>query len=121
MKLNTVLLLAALNWGLFGLGALIVPDQVMPVPADGLVVLLTRQMGAAAVVIGLLAWFTRSSTDTNVRRQNTLLLFLAATLSAVISAFAVSAGTLPSSDWLFVGIDVLFALAFAYFRFIKTG
>ncbi|MDH3944596.1 MAG: hypothetical protein OEV06_10930, partial [Anaerolineae bacterium] len=111
-----------LNWVFFGLGALLGPQFVIPNDLDNaLALVFLRQMGAAAVVIGLLAWFTRSSTDTNVRRQNTLLLFLAATLSAVISAFAVSAGTLPSSDWLFVGIDVLFALAFAYFRFIKTG
>lgn len=118
--MNIVLLLAALNWVFFGLGALFGPQYVIPNSLDNeLALVFVRHMGAAAVVIGLLAWFTRAATDKNVRRQNLLLLFLAASMAAVNSGLAVSAGTMPSSDWVFVGVDVFFALAFGYFRFLK--
>ena len=121
MKLNTLLLLAALNWLLFGLGALITPQYVISNNADNeLALVLVRHMGSGAVVLGLLAWFTRSLTDTDARRLIISILFMGFVLDYLINVLGILGESLPSSEWVFVGIDALFALGFGYFRFIKT-
>ena len=52
MKLNTLLLLAALNWVLFGLGALITPDYVIPNNTDNeLALIFLSHMGSGSVVL----------------------------------------------------------------------
>jgi len=120
MKLNTLLLLAALNWVFFGLGALITPAYVIPDNSGNeLALILVRHMGSGAVVLGLLAWFTRALPDTDARRLIISIIFLAFALDGLINVMGIIGGVLPSSDWIFASIDILFSLGFGYFRFIK--
>lgn len=120
MKLNTLLLWTALYWLLFGLGSLFTPQYSLPNNADNEIALvLAQHTGKDLVVLGLLAWFTRSLTDVDVRRLIISIFTLAFVLAVVINALAIINGKFESNGWIFVGIDALFALGFGYFRFIK--
>lgn len=120
MKLNTLLLLAALIWILFGFFWLITPQYSIPNNTDNEIALvLVQHLGKGSFVLGLLAWFTRKLTDTDARRLIILIFILAFVLDALINVMGIISGTLTSFDWLFVGIDALFAAGFSYYRFIK--
>lgn len=118
MKLNTLFLLAALNWLLFGLGGLIAPQTIRPA-ADAGTLFLLRQFGAAVVVLAILAWLARGLTDTAARRAITLVLFLAYSASALFTIWGARSGAAPSSDIYYSIIDILLALGFGYYRFIR--
>jgi hypothetical protein len=121
MKLNTLLLLAAINWVFFGLGGLLTPQYTLPNITDNpLAFALMQHVGSGAVVLGLLAWFTRKLTDRDARQLIISIFILAFILSAIINVIGILNGTLTSFDWIFVGIDILLALGFVYFRFIKS-
>ncbi len=120
MGLNILLILYTLNNAAFGLGALFVPARVMP--STGLSPLglsIIQGVGAFAVATGILAWLARGITDVPALKAITLTFVIATLLSAVVNTLAIRSGARQASDWLFVGIDVAFALAFAYFRFFS--
>jgi hypothetical protein len=74
---------------------------------------------AAAPALGLLAWFTRKLTDIYARRLIISIFILAFALDGIINVMGIIGGALASFDWLFAGIDTLFALGFGYYRFMK--
>jgi hypothetical protein len=120
MKLNTWLIIAAINWVFFGLGGLFTPQYTLPNITDNpLALALMQHVGSGALVLGLLAWFTRRLTDSAARQLIISIFILALVLSAIVNGLGIINGALTSFDWLFVGIDVLLALGFVYFRFIK--
>lgn len=120
MKLNTWLIIAAINWVLFGLGGLFTPQYTLPNVTDNpLALALVQHMGSGALVLGLLAWFTRGLTDRAARQLIISVFILALVLTVIVNALGIINGALTSFDWLFVGIDIVLALGFAYFRFIK--
>ncbi len=121
MKLNTFLLLAAINWILFGLGGLFVPQSTFSsIAGDGVTNALLQHVASSALVLGLLAWFTRKLTDPDARRLIITIFIIAFAVSAIINGMGIINGIYPSFDWIFVGIDLIFAFGFAYFRFIKS-
>lgn len=121
MKLNTFLLLAAINWILFGLGGLFVPQSTFSsIAGDGVTNALLQHVASSALVLGLLAWFARKLTDPDARRLIITIFIIAFAVSAIINGMGIINGIFPSFDWIFVGIDLIFAFGFAYFRFIKS-
>lgn len=119
MVLSILFILYTLNNLAFGLGAIFVPGRMMPNSNDlsPLGLNLLQGLGAIAVATGILAWLARSITDVPALKAITLTFVVATLLTAVVNALAVRSGARPTSQWIFVGVDVAFALAFAYFRF----
>ncbi len=120
MGLNILLILYTLNNVAFGLGALFVPGRVMPSSSlSPLGFSIIQGLGAFVFATGILAWLARGITDVPALKAITLTFAIATLLSAVVNALAIRSGAKQPAEWVFVGVDVVFALAFGYFRFFS--
>ena len=118
--MNILLILYTLNNLAFGLTALIAPDRIMRgTKLDALGLSIFQGLGAFGVATGVLAWLTRGITDSTALKAITLTFVIATLLSAIVNTLSIRSGARPASEWVFVGVDVAFALAFAYFRFFN--
>jgi len=84
--------------------------------------LVTQLLGATLVVPGLLSWFARGMDDIGARRSAAVSLFIFDTIGFGVSFFV---GMLPkvmsAAGWSIVILFLLFALAYAYFLFMKQS
>ena len=124
MKLNTVFVVFAVVYIIFGLGFLLAPEMLLggysaTGPSAGEVGL-ARLLGAFHLGYAVLAWLARSITETSARRKIVvsvlvlsivnLLVFLKATLID---------GRTTAADWFNVILVAVFAVGFGYFYFTK--
>lgn len=115
--MNILLLIYAANNILLGLGGLFVPARTVPVENPPAIALsLMQSMGAFAIATGVLAWLARGIEDINALRAITLVFILATAINAVVLIISIRNGARNSSEWIFVGVDMVFAAAFFYFR-----
>jgi hypothetical protein len=120
MFFKVLLGLYALNNLGVGIGALFVPNKMMANSnLNPMGMSIFQGLGAFAVALGLLAVQAIWLKDAASLRAVSLTIVIATGLTAIVNALAIRAGARPSGEWAFVGIDVVFALVFAYFRFFK--
>ena len=118
MSLNTLFLITALISLLLGGSALLMPGRILE-SSDPAYILTFQKLGAAVLVVGILAWQARGISHEGALSVITLALFLFYGLNAILTALGILKGDSPSSEWTFAAIDALLALGFAYFRFPK--
>jgi hypothetical protein len=118
MSLNTLFLIAALISLFLGVPALVMPTRILA-SRDPAFLLTFQKLGAAALVVGILAWQARGISNEGALNVITLAFFLFYGFNAVLTSLGILKGNSPSSEWIFSTIDGLLALGFAYFRFLK--
>jgi hypothetical protein len=124
MKLNTLFLVWAVVGIIFGLGFFLVPAMVMAmygpeIPTAGEIEL-SRLLGASYLGFTVLAWLTRSITDTDARRKIVLANLVITVLSLLLflkTTLIDGASTGP--NWFNVVLMAVFVVGFGYFYFTK--
>ena len=121
MKLNTVLAVWAITVVPFALGFLFVPEMTLAiykeVPSTGNV---ARLYGGASLGFAVLAWLTRSITDSPARRKilAAILIFPLVHLVVFLKAILIDGKTTPA-NLLTAILPAVFLCLFGYFYFTK--
>lgn len=122
MKLQHLLVFAAIVSILYGLGLLLIPAQLFSfygVAQSAEATLMGRLFSGALLGLGLVAWFARGI-DASATRQAVVPSFLiGALVGLIVSAHGVYSGLINSLGWSVVIIYLLLVLGFAYFQFTK--
>lgn len=116
MRLNTVLLVAAIIAGLFGLGFVFLPAQVLNVygvTTDAYGLWMARYFGVALLGIALLAWGTRGSHEVALRRSMAVMFAVTNAIGALVGLWNVLSPQGTTMIWSTVAIYALLALGFA--------
>jgi hypothetical protein len=124
MKLNAFMAIVAVVAGLFGLGFVFIPEQVMSyygtVP-EASTNYMAQLFGAALLGIAVILWLCKDAQDSPVRQAILLGLFVAEGVGFVVALITQLGGTINALGWSTVAIYLLFALGFGYFRFLKPA
>ena len=124
MKLNTFMAIVAVVAGLFGLGFVFVPEQVLSfygAAPDAGVNYMAQLLGAALLGFAVILWLCKDAEDSPVRQAILLGLFVAEGVGFVVALIVQLGGGINALGWSTVLIYLLFALGFGYFRFIKSA
>ncbi len=124
MKLNLFMAIAAVVSGLFGLGFVFVPEQLMSfygaAPHAG-ANYMAQLLGAAFLGVALILWLCRDAEDSPARQAILLGMFVADGVGFVVALMVQLDGGINALGWSTVFIYLLFALGFGYFRFKKSA
>lgn len=122
MKLSTLFTLGAIAYFIFGIPFFLIPGTMLslyvnPVPVEASNV--ARMTGAAYLGLGVLLWLARNSGPSEARRAIVLAGVAGAGIGTVAALWIQFTGPMSAFGWTTVIINLVFALAFAYFAFMK--
>ncbi len=120
MKLNTLMLIAAIVAFIFGLGFILAPVASMGfygTTLDQSGVFLGRYFGAALLGYAFLAYLNRNNASKGVQTG----FFAAMVLGFVVALYDAVAGTHNGLVWLNVVVYLLLGVGFGYFAFGKSS
>jgi len=124
MKLNMFMAIVAVVAGLFGLGFVFSPEQVLSyygATSDAAANYMAQLFGAALLGFAAILWLCKDAEDSAVRQAILLGLFVAEGVGFVVALITQLRGGINALGWSTVIIYLLFALGFGYFRFIKPA
>jgi hypothetical protein len=124
MKLSLFMVIIAVIAGLFGLGFVFIPDQVLSFYGAAPVASTTymaQLFGAALLGIAVILWLCKDAQDSPQRQAILLGLFVMEGVGFVVALMTQLGGAINIFGWSTVAIYLLAALGFGYFRFIKTA
>jgi hypothetical protein len=79
---------------------------------------IARLLGVEFVGYGLLAWFVRNAVDSEIRRAILLAFFITDGTGFIVALLGQLSGITNLLGWSIVGVYLLLALGFGYFRFV---
>ena len=124
MKLNVFMAIAAVVSGLFGLGFVFVPEQLMSLygaaPHAG-ANYMAQLLGGAFLGIAIILWLCKDAEVSPMRQAILLGMFVADGIGFVVALLTQLDGGINALGWSTVIIYLLFALGFGYFRFVKSA
>lgn len=124
MKLNMFMTIVAVVAGLFGLGFIFIPEQILSfygaAPNES-ANYMAQLFGAALLGIAVILWLSKDAEDSPVRQAILLGLIVAEGVGFVVALMTQLGGGINALGWSTVIIYLLFALGFGYFRFIKSA
>jgi hypothetical protein len=124
MKLNMFMTIVAVVAGLFGLGFVFSPEQILSLygaASDESANYMAQLFGAALLGIAVILWLCKDAEDSPVRQAILLGLFVAEGVGFVVALITQLGGGINALGWSTVIIYLLFALGFGYFRFMKSA
>ena len=124
MKLNMFMAIVAVMAGLFGLGFVFAPEQLLSfygAAANAGTNYMAQLLGAALLGIAVILWLCKDAEDSPVRQAILLGSFVAEGVGFVVALIVQLGGGINALGWSTVLIYLLAALGFGYFRFIKTA
>ncbi len=124
MKLNTLLTIAAVVAGIFGLAFVLVSGPLLTlygVTLDKAGTFVAQLFGAALIGFAVLNWLARNVTDRGAQQAILLANLISDTVGFVMALMGQLAGIANALGWSTVAIYLLLALGFAYFQFMKPG
>lgn len=122
MTLNAFLSIAAVIGIVFGIGMLIVPEQVFElyaIPSSEGSKVIARSLGALIFSVGIMNWIARGVEDSVALRAilyGNLAIHL---LTLVTDLLALTSGAMSAQGWGLVILHTLLGGGFAYFVFAK--
>ena len=124
MTVRNLFIVNAIVSIIFGVVLVVIPAQALQqygveLPAAGVYV--AQLVGSSLIGYAIITWLLRNEGDGLVRQTVLLALFVGYVIAFVASLISQLNGLANGLGWTTVVIDLLFALASAYFRFIKTG
>ncbi|MBW8012258.1 MAG: hypothetical protein FVQ83_13645 [Chloroflexi bacterium] len=124
MKLNTLFTINAIVALLFGLGFVLMPDQVLDlydVTLDDAGTYVANIFGAALLGFATMTWLARNSSASEARNGLMWGLFIEHTVGFVFSLMAQTNEIMNAMGWSIVAIYGLLALGYAYFLFMAPS
>ena len=122
MKLNTLLSIAAVVAGVFGVAFVVATGPLLSlygIALDQAGTLVAQLFGAALIGFAVLNWFARNLTDREAQRAIVLANLSSDVVGFVMILIGQLAGVANALGWSSVAIYLLLALGFAYFQFMK--
>lgn len=119
MKVNTLMLVAAILAFIFGLGFIIAPVAAVGLygnTVEGTGVFMTRFFGSALIGLAFVAWLNRSAPSRGV----VLGFFVTTVLGLVVALYNIIAGPGNALLWVNLVVYLVLAAGFGYFGFLKT-
>ena len=113
--LRTTFLIHAIIAILFGLTYLLVPEMVGGIMQWDMSDASYRVLGAALVAIGVSSWLGYKASVWGEVRITVLFEIVWTVLGAVVTAWALLTGAMPSAGWLNFAVFAVFAILFGYF------
>ena len=116
--MNTLLLVAMIVEGVFAIGFVAVPGQMLGpygVTLDRTATTFVRLFGSAVLTFPVLLWYARAWADVALKRVAIRTLFVYYVVSTVLIVIAQLGGLMNSLGWIIVGIHVLFMIWFGAF------
>jgi len=122
MTLKTLMSIKAVICLLFGIGFLLIPSTLasyfgMFPDISGR--LMAQFFGQAFVLLGLLLWLARNTSEPGIRKAFALALFVGDMIGFVVSLMAVLNGIMNALGWLPVGLYLVIGLGFGYILISK--
>ncbi len=124
MNIRVLMIVNAIVAGLFGIGFVLVPGQVLSqygITTDAAFELVGQLLGAAFIGFAVLTWAARNTTDSEARRAIILALFIGDAIGFIVALIAQLGGVVNALGWSTVVIYLLLAFGWGYFRFIKPA
>jgi hypothetical protein len=118
MKLRNWMSAKAVICVVFGLGFILLPETLLSfyaISAGPGGIFMTRLFGHAFIVIGLLLWLTRNTTETTTQRAIALAVFVGDAVGFIIVLMAKLSGTANVLGWSTVALYLVFVMGFGYF------
>ena len=124
MNFRTLMVVSTLLALGFGIAFVVIPGPLaalygLTLPPDG--IFLTRLLGVEYMGYGLLAWFVRNAGDSQLRRAILLAFFITDATGFIVALLGQWSGVLNPLGWSIVGIYLLLATGFGYFRFVQRS
>ena len=122
MNISNWFIISSIVFFLFGLGFFLVPGTVLSLYYETLTQAaldLARLVGAAYLGIAALIWFARNARPSEARRAIVIGGFVISALGFVAAVWIQFSGAINALGWSTIIIELLFALAFGYFAFMK--
>lgn len=82
-------------------------------------IVMARLFGVELGGYGVLAWLVRHAVDSELRRAILLAFFITDVAGFLVSFVIQLSGLMNPLGWMIVGIYLMFATGFGYFRFVK--
>ena len=124
MKVNALMVVNAIVAGLFGIGFVLVPAQLLSqygITTDAPFDLVGQLFGAALIGFAVLTWAARNATDSDAGRAILLALCVADAIGFAVALVGQLGGVVNALGWSTVAIYLVLALGFGYFRFGKQA
>jgi hypothetical protein len=124
MKLRTLMVINAIAAAAFGVGFVLWPGQMLSQyghAANAALEYLGQLVGAALIAFAVLTWSARNAPDSVARRAILLSMFIGDGIGFVVALIAQLGGVENQVGWSTVGIYLLLAIGFGYFRFVKPA
>lgn len=120
MKLNIFLVIAAILYGVFGIGMVLIPGQVFT--PQGITLndggqLLARTFGAALIGFAVIFWQARRSENSSALRPILLGNAIYILIEVIVLVLGVLSGVGNALAWPGIVIDLLLLVGFGYFYF----
>lgn len=125
MKLSSLMAIKAIIVAVFGIGFVLTPATVMSfygVTLDAGGVYMTQLFGAAFILLGVLLWFARAASASDVAlRAIVTAVAVGDAIGFLVALLAQLSGVVNALGWVTVALYLLLALGFGYFRFARPG
>jgi hypothetical protein len=122
MNYRILFLINAFIAVLLGLGFLILPDRILgQLGVDGYAAtrLLSQFFGTAMLGLGLLLWFAKDVTESNLQKGMGIALLVGAAAGLTITVIGTASGILRANAWIAMVLYTILGLAYAYLLFSK--
>lgn len=122
MNLRNLFRVCAVLFGIFGLVWLVAP-KAMPasygMEIDSYTAFYLQQLGAINVATAVLCFLVSGMAHSPARQAVVTFFVVEQVLSGIVSLIAVLGGVLEVAGWFSVALNLVLALAFGYFRFVR--
>jgi len=122
MNYRIMFLINAFIVVLLGLGFLLLPQKILgQFGVDGYAAtkLLSQFFGTALLGLGLLLWFAKDVTDTNLQKGMGIALLVGVAAGVMITVIGTTGGILRENWWIALVLYTILGLANAYMVFLK--
>jgi hypothetical protein len=120
MNLRNLFRVVAVIAILSGLGFLFAPQAASVVDLDPYGLYFVQQIGASNIAIAVLLFLVSGMESSPARRAVVTTIMLQQLLSGIVNLLAVLGSVIPgASGWFTAALNLVFVLAFGYFRFLR--
>ena len=121
MNLRNLFRVSAILLILSGLGWLFAPQATSTVEElDSYGLYIIQQLGVSTVALAVLLFLVSGMAHSPARQAAVTAVIVQQLLSGIVNLLAVIGGAIPSgAGWFGVAFNLVFVLAFGYFRFVR--
>ena len=124
MKVNILMMLAAIVAGVFGIGFVLMPGEVLSiygVTPDVSINYMSQLFGAALILVAVCTWVAKDAPNSEARRAIIMGIFIGDTVGFVVALMGQLGNAVNMLGWSTVAIYLFFALSFGYIHFTSKS